>query len=265
MFELPEVEVIRRDITNIEYRKIAFNNMLNSSIFYYEEFHDLSGLTIESVERYGLYLIIKIGENALLIKPRKTGKFILENGTEMIPELCHWIIQLNNSIQLRYVDTNSYPNIRALSYESCVEYINTMYGPEPFDIKEESFILNARQYPNDTIRKVLMNDKVIFGVGAIYSLESCYEAFIHPLTLIKNLTDKQLINIIMCARRVLNNAIKNGGIFKLNYTGNKGKDKINNTFLKVFRQYKCNRCNINITNMKGNTYFCEGCQRLLEG
>jgi formamidopyrimidine-DNA glycosylase len=270
MPELPEIETIKRDLIRIEGLKVAFNQVFNDVVFK-TDFYKLDGLFIDRIERYGKYLIIKFEKSALLIHLGMSGQLFLDSGETILPKHCHWLIQLSNREQLRYVDTRRFGKIWHMSYKECRDYVETKLGPEPFDITGESFILRIRdnKYLNREIKAVLLEQKLIAGIGNIYASEICYEAFIHPKTLVKNLTDNHLINLHMCINRVLNKAIKNQGTTISDYRTGKGKKGNNQTFLKAYKQKECKRCNgKEITKEKLEkrmTYFCNECQRLIGG
>lgn len=257
MFELPEIEVIKNELSMLEGLKVVFNTC----------FDNLGGQLIDRVDRLGLYICMHFDNKVLLIKPRGSGIYAIESGIEPIDtELCHWLIHLNNGMQLRYLDANSSPNIWIKdSMSECIKIAGVKSLNDPFNINYESFILRCRQYDDKSIRQVLINNEVICGVGKMYSLEACYEAFMNPNNLVRDLTDKQLINILICLRRILNNSISNYGINLYNFKGKDAKKKLNKTILKAYRQYICNRCNIPIIRGKSNTYYCELCQRILGG
>lgn len=267
MPELPEIETIVRDLKSIEGQKVIFNKLINDRVFR-TSFYKLDGLVIEKIERYGKYIVIKFEKSALLIHLGMSGQLFLEEGSHLIQEHCHWLIQLEDGWQLRYIDTRRFGKIWHQSYEDCINYIQSKIGPEPWQLEVKSFILRIKQnkYLEKTIKEVLLDQKLIAGIGNIYASEILYEAYIHPKTLVKYLNDKQIENILYCTRRVLEKAIKNKGTTISDFKTGKGDKGNNQSFLKVYKQSICGRdgdkiIKENIANR--STFFCNTCQRLL--
>lgn len=277
MPELPEVETIIRDLKSIEGQKVIFNRLIDDTVFK-TDFYKLDNLIIERIERYGKYIIIKFEKTALLIHLGMSGQLYLEEGDYLIPKHCHWLIQLENGWQIRYVDTRKFGNVWHMTYKGCRDYVERRLGPEIWDIDLNSFILTTRQnkYKNKMLKVLLLEQSYIAGIGNIYASEICYEAFLNPKVLIKNLTDKQIENLYYCIKRVLENAIKNKGTTISDYrTGNNNKGN-NQSFLKAYKQEYCNRCRVDFENgskinviitkekIKGRmTYYCDECQRMV--
>lgn len=266
MPELPEVEVICRDLKCIEGRKVIFNRLIDS-VNFKTPFYNLSGRVIERIERFGKYIIIKFDKSALLIHLAMTGQLFLDKSDVLVPKHCHWLIQLDDKEQLRYVDIRRFGKAwHYMDYDDAIKYIQSKLGPEIFDINTESFILISRQpkYSNRILKDLLLDQKYLAGIGNIYASEACHEAFINPNKLIHELTDKQLEHLYYSIKIVLNKAIVNKGTTLSDYrTGNNEKGN-NQNFLKVYKQSKCKRCNVELTKekIKGRmTYYCEVCQK----
>jgi formamidopyrimidine-DNA glycosylase len=271
MPELPEVATVIKDLKahSIVGKKVIFNRLINDVVFK-TPFYNLSGLIIEKVERYGKYIVLKFSKSAMLIHLGMAGKLILDEGKNMVPEHTHWLIQIDDGWQIRYIDHRHFGKVWNMSYKDCMEYIQSRIGPEPFGLDSESFILRIRQnkYLNKSIKEILLDQKLIAGLGNIYASEACYEAFIHPKTLVKNLTDKQLIHMLYAIRKVLKKGIKNNGTTFQSFRNAKNKKGNNQNFLGVYKQKTCKRCTSLIQKEKianRTTYWCETCQKLIGG
>lgn len=269
MPELPEVETVVRDIKRLIGRKVVFNRLLDDRNFK-TPFYKLDGFVIENIMRYGKYIIIKFNKSALLIHLGMAGKLIIDTGDVLIPKYCNWLIQLDNGEQIRYIDHRYFGRVHHMTATECINYVQARLGPEPWEIDAESFVIRIKQkkYLNKPIKDVLLQQELIAGIGNIYASEICHEAYLHPKNLVKDLTDKQIENILYCSRRVLEKAIKNNGTTFRDYRNAKNQTGNNQNFLKAYKQIDCNRCNEKIIKekIKGRmTYWCNSCQRLLGG
>ena len=61
------------------------------------------------------------------------------------------------------------------------------------------------------IKQILLNQKLISGIGNIYASEILFDAKISPLTLGKNLEISLIMKLIKSTRKILKKAIKYGG------------------------------------------------------
>jgi formamidopyrimidine-DNA glycosylase len=266
--ELPEVETVVRDLREAEGCKVIFNKVFEHiNSIRKTDIYDLKGLILEKIERYGKYIIFKFEKSSFLIHLGMAGTIFLDEGTALMPEHCHWLIQLDNGKQIRYIDPRRFGNLWHMPYEECKQYLSFRLGPEPWDLNVSSFILRIKQriYLDKPIKVVLLDQHLIAGIGNIYASEICHEAFINPWSVVRNLTDKQLENILYCARRVLDKAIQNKGTSFMTFRNAKNQKGTNQNFLKVYKKKHCSRCNSDIKAFKIEnrmTYWCS-CQRLI--
>lgn len=272
MPELPEVEIIVRDIKEIEGCKVIFNKVFEKiDSIRKTPIYNLSGRIIEKVERYGKYILIKFDSSAFLIHLAMSGKLFLDGGDVLIPKHCHWLIQLDDGRQLRFVDHRHFGNLWNMSYKECRNYVEARLGPEPFDLSPESFILRIRQnkYLDKDIKTVLLDQHLIAGVGNIYASEACWEAYLNPNRLVRSLNDKELEHYLYAIRKVLKKGIKNMGTTIGDYRNAKNQTGNNQNFLGAYKQTVCRRCTNSITKKKTGdkdptkgraTYWCPNCQ-----
>lgn len=266
MPELPEIETIVRDLQEVVGCKIIFNRLLMDNCFQ-TPFYKLNGLIIESIERYGKYIIMRFTKTALLIHLGMSGKIFIDYDNVLVPKHTHFLFQLDNGKQIRFVDHRRFGKVWHMTYDKCREYVESKLGPEPFDIDPQSFYLRLQQYKNLTIKEAIMEQKLIAGVGNIYASEACYEAFYHPKKIVSELTEKQAEHLLYAIRKVLEKGIKNRGTTFGDYRDGKGKKGNNQYSLQVYKQHgkKCKRCPgtiIKETIGGRSTYYCDGgCQK----
>jgi formamidopyrimidine-DNA glycosylase len=281
MPELPEVETICRDLKEIIGEKVSFNKLIYDTVFK-TPFYNMAGqdIIIENIERFGKYIIIRFNKKAMIVHLGMSGKLILDYGDVMIPKHCSWLIQLTNGKQLRYIDFRYFGKVWHLEYDEAVHYVQSRLGPEIWDITAESFLLITRQpkYQNKMIKPLLLDQKYIAGIGNIYASEICYETFINPFTLVKDLRDSQIEQMYYNIKKVLEKAIENNGTSFKDYRNAKNQTGNNQNFLKAYKQTDCLRCEYNAAKSLGPdevlkfpitkdkiqgrmTYYCGSCQK----
>jgi formamidopyrimidine-DNA glycosylase len=178
------------------------------------------------------------------------------------------IFFLNNGWQLALSDLRKFAKIEVLDKEELKKEISKI-GPEPLDkdFTFEKFKEVLLERKKGKIKKILMDQKIIAGIGNIYSDEILWTAKIHPLKELKKLTKEELKRIYRAMREILPRAILLGGESISDFrrlSGERGKfDK----FRKVYRREgeKCSRCRAIIKKIKidgRSAHFCPKCQKL---
>lgn len=89
----------------------------------------------------------------------------------------------------------------------------TKIGPEPLDTSFSYKLFKERLLtkPNGVIKKVLLDPSVIAGIGNIYSDELLWESSVHPLRIIKTLSDTEYKKMYSAMKKVLQKGIAFGG------------------------------------------------------
>ena len=97
-------------------------------------------------------------------------------------------------------------------------------GPDPltpkFGFNEFRSLISKKR---GQIKKILMDQNVISGIGNIYSDEILFVAKIHPLKKTEELGDKELRAIFNAAKKILKKAVKLRGTSTSDYRDTAGK------------------------------------------
>lgn len=141
-------------------------------------------------------------------------------------------------------------------------------GPEPLDDSFTTEVLFDRlqRRKSTSIKAALLDQTVLAGVGNIYADESLWGAKIHPATLVKYLSEKQIALLHKELQFVLNLAIEQGGSSNHTYVNAEGKKGSYMHFARVFRRdgQACPRCGSVIEKSKvagRGTHTCPVCQK----
>lgn len=267
MPELPEIVTVVKDLKEVIGQSVSFNKLLDDRVFK-TPFYNMAGknIIIENVQSFGKYIVIKFNTYAMIIHLGMAGKLIIDSGEYEIPKHCSWLIQLGNGQQLRYIDFRYFGKTWHMSYDECLKYINSKIGPEIWDVDVITFMLRTKQskYSNKKIKELMLDQKWIAGVGNIYASEICYETFINPHTLVKDLRDGQIEQMYYNIKKVLEKAIENNGTSFKDYRNAKNQTGNNQHFLRAYKQVECKRCSLPIIKEKIKdrmTYYCPNCQK----
>ncbi|WP_395473401.1 DNA-formamidopyrimidine glycosylase [Spiroplasma endosymbiont of Nomada rufipes] len=273
MPELPEVETVRKTLQPLltNHKIIGVRIILNKIIKTpsIEQFtKQIIGQTINDVQRVGKLLIFILDDYVLLSHLRMEGKYYFQQNNQSI----NWkhvllILELDNKYELRYHDTRQFGTFHLQTkneYQNIKPYINI--GPEPFNKNVTAeYLKNKWKNKSQSIKATLLEQNVMSGLGNIYADEVLFYASIHPQSITKNLTLKQLQEIINKARFVLDKSIKLGGSTISSYTSSLGVTGYYQQELQVHTRAKmtCFKCHTIIKKIKINlrgTYFCNHCQ-----
>ena len=138
-------------------------------------------------------------------------------------------------------------------------------GLDPFDKKlNKDYLLSNFKNSKSSIKQLLLNQRIISGIGNIYACEILYDARISPLILGYQLNVLMIERLIISIRKILNKAILSGGTTIKNYVSTDGTLGNFQTKFKVY-----NRENKKILNHKikriqqsgRSTFYCPNIQK----
>ncbi len=266
MPELPEVEnVIRSLVNKVSGKKIESVEVITPSIIYKRnDFIDLvKEKTIITLDRRGKYIIIRLDEGNLLIHLRMTGKLLI-NGE--VGKHTHMIFGLSDGNQLIYNDVRKFGRINYLTNRELEIYLNTKVGLEPGLMGFEDFkskLMNKK----GPLKKILLDQTVIAGIGNIYADEILFVSGIHPLTETVKLDDTDYLILYDNIKGILENAILAGGSTIRDYVNGDGTAGGYQNAHQVYGRggKECNICGCTLEKIKiagRTTVYCPICQRI---
>ena len=148
-----------------------------------------------------------------------------------------------------------------------IDFLKTV-GPEPLedDFTVDKFIERLQTRKNSPIKAVLLDQKVLAGVGNIYADESLFAAKIHPSTPVSKASRTKLVMLHGDLIAVLRLAIEKGGSTNRNYVNAEGKKGSYMNFAQIFRKegQPCPRCGTIIEKIRvggRGTHICPHCQK----
>lgn len=273
MPELPEVETVKntlkpklvgKKITNI---KIYHNNIIEYPSA--SEFSEkIINQTITDIDRYGKWLIFVLNDYYLLSHLRMEGKYFFKDKKDELSKHEHVVFSLDDKEELRYHDVRKFGKMWIIEKDKIKEIGPlTELGYEPWNNKLDINYLKEK-YKKKTlpIKTVLLDQSIITGIGNIYADEILFLSKINPEKITNTLNDNELDNIIKNTKKVLEDAIKQGGSTIRSYTSVDGVHGLFQQKLNVHTKegHPCNTCNTTIIKIKvggRGTYYCPTCQK----
>lgn len=273
MPELPEVETVKESLKHrLIGRKFEKVNVIYDNIIAYPQVDDfktrIKKQHINDIKRRGKFIIFDLDDYYLLSHLRMEGKYFFKHNDDSILKHEHVIFTLDNSEELRYMDTRKFGKMYLIEKEN-INKIGPLVdlGLEPWDKKLDSkYLLEKYKKKRLPIKSVLLDQSIIVGIGNIYADEILFLCRINPLKPCNEITDKEARNIIKYTREVLEKAIKKGGTTIRSYSSVDGVHGLFQEELLVHGRdnEKCPLCHslINKIRVGGRgTYYCPKCQK----
>ncbi len=138
----------------------------------------------------------------------------------------HVVFSLGGGKQLVLSDVRKFAKVTLIRTSELFDSVHLKnHGPEPLhkSFSLENFKNRILARPNAPIKLVLLDPKVVAGIGNIYGDELLWEAGVHPLRLAKKISDKEFGLMYKAMRSVLQRGIDFGGDSMSDYRDIDGK------------------------------------------
>jgi formamidopyrimidine-DNA glycosylase len=273
MPELPEVETVARGLREVLPGRRILSVRLGKTDFIDDPAlleQDLPGSIIARIRRLGKFLLLDLeprkspaDESSLLIHLGMTGKISVCSPETPVPLHTHVFFALDDGRELRYHDVRRFGRMALLAYGDHERVLGSL-GLEPLEISAEEF-RSRIQSRKSRIKALLLDQRVMRGIGNIYADESLWRARIHPEKIGTRLKDDELRRLHRAVQSILREAIRLRGSSISDYVdldGGRGK------FQQKHRAYqhdgkKCFRCGAIIRRIivaGRSSHFCPRCQ-----
>jgi formamidopyrimidine-DNA glycosylase len=217
MPELPEVETLaaqlNRQVAGKKIKRVLFfgGAVLKSPRRILE--HEIPGSTVVKISRRGKFLSFQLKPDvSLWFHLGMTGQlFCRPKLPEKDPHL-HLVLEFEACEQsLLFRDIRRFGGIFLLyGKEAAAPAGLQLLGPEPLDLQEEQFIGLFRTRTG-RIKNLLLNQRIMAGLGNIYADESLFRAGIHPKVRSNRLSRPRLAGLLRAVKETLTEAIEHGG------------------------------------------------------
>jgi len=291
MPELPEVEtivsglkkrILNKSITDVwtDFAKLV------KKLKFPEFKKEIIGKKILDVKRRGKNILIFLSQGkVLLVHQKMTGHLLVGEwqqsegkwkarikgplSDDSANRFLHLIFWLDDGRQLALSDLRKFAKVELFDEKEIKEDESLKnLGPEPL---EKSFtfdkFLKLFQARRGKIKKVLMDQTVIAGIGNIYSDEILWAAKIHPLRDVSEIKKEEFKKIYRFIKEILKKAIKAGGESISDFRNVEGNKGMFDKYRMVYRREKekCSRCGTIIKRIKlggRSAHFCPKCQAI---
>jgi formamidopyrimidine-DNA glycosylase len=175
-------------------------------------------------------------------------------------------IYLDNSKLLIFNDARRFGMIHALPTKSLEQEFFHNLGVEPLsDNLSSEYLITKLANRNVPIKNLIMDNKIIVGIGNIYASETLFAARIDPRRLGSSLQDAEITGLILAIKNILSKAILAGGTSVKNFVSGDSKPGYFQQELQVYARenQQCLICQGLITKIKQSaraSFYCAICQ-----
>ena len=277
MPELPEVEVMRRDLERevvgkkIKAVEVTGTRSVRRHKNRKEFITVLTGRKITAVQRRGKYLIVKLdGTDALIVHLGMSGQLLrAKTAREKAPKHTHVAITFTQGGLLRFVDPRTFGEMFIASYDDLEQVEELAHlGLDPLETALSWDLFGRMLAEKKTkLKPLLMDQKFIAGIGNVYSDEILFEAGLKWERQSDSLSQQEVRRLYRAISETLNGAVKYRGssLADEQYVDLFGKPGEYQGELKVYGREgePCRRCRTPIQTVKvaqRTSYFCPQCQ-----
>lgn len=275
MPELPEVEVTRqgllqhlpgRVVTDIFWSGCQLRTTFPHQLL----LDHICGKRIGTIDRRAKYLLVRMTEGAvLLLHLGMTGKISILPMDTAKHKHDHFMLGLDDGQAMRFNDSRRFGQIEvwpaalATAFE---QELSRRQGVEPLARSfNQDFLIKLARRHTAPVKTILMNSRLVAGIGNIYANEILFAAQVSPLRATNEVKAEEWQRVVEETGAILRTAIAEGGSTIADFLGTGGNPGYFQFHFQVYgrKNLPCFRCGQAImkTTIGGRaTFFCPTCQ-----
>jgi formamidopyrimidine-DNA glycosylase len=273
MPELPEVETIRRTIgplivgrriESVEVRCTRLRRPLTAGFA-----ASLAGRTIRAARRRAKYLVFDLdAPSSWIVHLGMSGRLVCQARLEAyVPQAHdHVIVGLDDGAAVVFNDPRRFGLMALENPDASALFTNL--GPEPLDEKafDADYLARLRAQTRRTVKDVLMDQRVVAGLGNIYVNEILFACGVRPRRRLARLTSAECARMVDATRHVLREAIKHRGTTISDFLDGIGRRGGYQWRRRVYDRAgePCPVCDTEIKSIvvgQRSSFYCPRCQR----
>jgi len=276
MPELPEVETVRRGLLPVMEGKMIMRAEVRRPNLRWP-FPDnmaerLTGKIVQRLRRRSKYILADLDSGeSLLIHLGMSGRMLIS--TKNHPDIAkhdHVVFHLQNDARVVFNDVRRFGAMDLAPTRSIDTHkLLSEIGPEPLgNTFDEDYLVERLKGKNSPIKNVLLDQRIVAGLGNIYVCEVLLRASISPIRKAWELSAPKIRSLVPIIRDVLSEAIESGGSSLKDYRQADGElGYFQHSFRAYGREGKpcvttgCSGKIQRIVQSGRSTFYCAQCQR----
>jgi formamidopyrimidine-DNA glycosylase len=268
--ELPEVETTRRGIEpHVVGRRIQRLLVHDRRLRWPVDLALITAVTGSAIRRAGRrakYLLLETDAGTLILHLGMSGSLrVLPAITPRIAH-DHVDIELDSGQTLRFNDPRRFGSLMFTTGDPATHPLLRSLAPEPLeDDFNAEYLWKITRRRAVAIKQLIMNARLVVGVGNIYASEALFRARIRPRRQARSLTRAECAKLVRAIKATLAMAVKVGGTTLRDYVGADGNPGYFRQKLYVYERAgsPCRVCGNPVkqfTQGARSTYWCPTCQ-----
>ena len=271
MPELPEVETTRRGIEpHVVGRRISRLLVHDRRLRWPvdpELAATVAGSAIRRAGRRAKYLLLETEAGTLILHLGMSGSLrVLPVITPRVAH-DHIDIELDSGQTLRFNDPRRFGSVLFTVDDPALHPLLKKLAPEPLeDAFDGEYLWKVTRRRSVAIKQLLMNSRLVVGVGNIYASEALFRARVRPRRPARKLSRAECQKLARTIKATLAMAVKVGGTTLRDYVGADGNPGYFRQKLYVYERdgKPCRVCGNPVrqfTQGQRSTYWCANCQK----
>ncbi|MHB8455567.1 MAG: bifunctional DNA-formamidopyrimidine glycosylase/DNA-(apurinic or apyrimidinic site) lyase [Acidiferrobacterales bacterium] len=216
MPELPEVETTLRGIApHIQGQRVRSVVVRNAKLRWPVPaalVRELAGQTVRTVERRAKYLLLRADNGTVIVHLGMSGSLRAVPCVTPPGKYDHLDVVLDNGICLRLRDPRRFGAVLWTRSDPAQHALLKDLGPEPLGPDFTGDYLHLRTRARKVaVRDLLMNTRIVAGIGNIYANEALFLAGIRPRRAAGRISRAECNRLVQTVRATLTSAIRAGG------------------------------------------------------
>ncbi|MDP2805778.1 MAG: bifunctional DNA-formamidopyrimidine glycosylase/DNA-(apurinic or apyrimidinic site) lyase [Gallionellaceae bacterium] len=271
MPELPEVETTLRGLTPHLTEQIVADVIIRNERLRWpipQQLPELlRGKTIRNLYRRAKYLLITFDHGTLILHLGMSGNLRILTSPTPPDKHDHFELVLKNGAMMRLRDPRRFGAVLWHQGDPNSHPLLASLGPEPLSNEfNAQHLYQATRKRSAAIKLVIMDNRLVVGVGNIYANESLFRAGIKPQLTAQKLSLARCEKLVSEIRSTLTEAIAMGGSSLRDYVNSDGKQGYFQQHYWVYGKTgaPCQKCGTPIKLIKQgqrSSFYCTHCQR----
>jgi formamidopyrimidine-DNA glycosylase len=273
--ELPEVEVVRKGLEHhvvgrtIKSVRVLHPRAVRRHAAGATDFAGaIAGRPVAGARRRGKYLWLPVGEDALLAHLGMSGQLLVGDPERPLsPHVRVVFTFTDGGPDLRFTDQRTFGHLCFVPGGAVLPATIAHIAPDPLEAAfDEEALTAALRRRRTGIKRALLDQSLVSGIGNIYADESLWRARLHWARPTETLNRPQVGRLMAGVREVLTTALAAGGTsFDRLYVNVNGESGYFDRSLAVYGQVgqPCPRCGTPVRRdafMNRSAFSCPRCQ-----
>ena len=226
----------------------------------------IHGQRLGAIARRAKYLLLPLQTGGLIIHLGMSGHLAVVRAGTPPGKHDHIDLELDDGNAVRFTDPRRFGSFHWQPYPLDRHWLLANLGPEPLSAEfDGDYLAERARRRRVPIKTLLMDAKVVVGVGNIYANEALFASGIRPRVAAGRLSRARLSTLADAVKATLASAIQSGGTTLRDFVATDGRPGYFVHELAVYGRggEDCVRCDMQLKEVRLGgraTVYCPSCQ-----